>query len=257
MKQLVKVHMLPTQDSTHIRDYGPGLLYMPQVLKMAHIIDGVRCKHLYITSDEAIKEGDWCLDLINKIAFQFKFFDSDVLHSDNHSQFNFNCRKVVATTDKEINRKKVYRISRKGETLHQDSKGTYEWINVLPQIPQQFIEDYCKAEGIDEVYLEVEGFCRKAHPFNYCQDCKGFGLESCEYGKYLSIDSNNYVTIHPIEPKLYTKEEVEKLCVKAYDTGAYFRLWLDKIAIGLGKGKTTEEIHSEYGLNNWLRENLK
>lgn len=91
-------------------------------------------QHLYILSDEEIKKGDWVFDERN-VVFQFKHFNSGILHSDNHSQFENRCKKIIATTDKSL--KIVKRIS--------VSDNVIDYPDYVPQLPESFIQAYIKA----------------------------------------------------------------------------------------------------------------
>jgi hypothetical protein len=103
--------------TAYIKDLGN--IYQPQ--------------HLYITTDEDIKEGDWIyetdLNTINQAGKNYKPNDND--------------RKIIATTDP-----KIY--------FNDIGEGVIEYYGKLPQIPQSFIKEYCKAGGIDRVMVEVE-----------------------------------------------------------------------------------------------------
>ena len=77
---------------------------------------------------------------------------------------------------------------------------------MLPQIQQSFIEEYCKAGGIDKVLVEYEEMCID-------DNCDGSGkCGPCLITKQvLKTDSNNCIIIHPVEEKMYSKEEVIKM----------------------------------------------
>lgn len=139
---------------------------------------GLTPQHLYITSENEIKEGDWYLDLTYQMVV-------------NEEEGNIcgNCRKIVATTDKSLLIE-----------IESDSMRFDEPVGIpLPQIPQQFIEDYVKAGGIDEVLLEYE-----TNYINWKHDDK---IEALIDTLELKTDQNNCVITHPVEPKLYTKDE--------------------------------------------------
>jgi hypothetical protein len=52
-------------------------------------------QHTYITSDEEIKEGDWCLDSSETIVVK-------CLRTGSDSYWNKNCKKIILTTDQDL-----------------------------------------------------------------------------------------------------------------------------------------------------------
>ena len=60
MKKEAKVHMLPTEDKTAIR-YNSSLKIISKDISDYGVDnnDYISCQHLYVTTDEEIKEGDW------------------------------------------------------------------------------------------------------------------------------------------------------------------------------------------------------
>ena len=176
MKKEARVHRLSTEDSmsspfyvdkhNNIYEWGEDLKASgtPQ--------------HLYITTDEEIKEGDWCL-----------FFDSvGNLFTDRPQQYlgekaghtlNDGLRKIIATTDPKLHTNEVVE-----EDMHMYKKS-------LPLIPQSFIEKYCKAGGIDEVLVEYT-----------TKIVEGTDLgNKCHYVKpdKPKLNPDNTITIHPIK----------------------------------------------------------
>jgi len=95
--------------------------------------------------------------------------------------------------------------------------------NKIPQIPQSFIEEYCKAGGIDRVMVEVEEII--------VQDAF---KRRPDYNTYrVKTDSNNCIIIHPVEE--------------------------DKILTALQKFWNSAVIEStvKYSdLDKWIKENL-
>ena len=110
-------------------------------------------------------------------------------------------REVLATTDKSL---KVVNDFDTGRGILRETK-------TLPQPSQAFIKKYCEVGGIDEVLIEYESTCDVKRGDCCCSqqdiDCQCYSLKP-------KIDSYNTITIHPIEPKLYTQEEVEELLIK-------------------------------------------
>ena len=239
MKKLVKVLMLPTENDEKLRfsiykhsDNGNIAMGFLNARSTKDIP-----QHLYFTSDEEIKEDDYCVALDTDIVFKVSKKDLNGI-----DKFRPIYRKIVATTDKSLHNFYIHTGS--GKYWEDEPTLMKENLSkpIIPKIPQQFIEDYCKAGGINEVYIETEDFCKRADPFKYCYECKGFQSPSCGYGKDLLLDSNNCVIISPVDPKLYTKEEVMEIIWK-YATTELF----DEVVT----------LQDKNHFNNWIKENLK
>ena len=86
------IHILPKNifNQLGVDHYGKT----PTQIKIAEFLIS---KHIYITSDEEIKEGDWCYDKVLNLIFQ----------TDNHTDFNYvnqtdNVFKIILTTDQDL-----------------------------------------------------------------------------------------------------------------------------------------------------------
>jgi hypothetical protein len=93
MEVMKNIHVLPTEKPsrfhTWINDKGlrVTLYEQPQ-------LDIKSAKNIYITSDEKIKEGDWCYDLDTKYV--------KIKQSWENSHLDFNCKKIILTTDQDL-----------------------------------------------------------------------------------------------------------------------------------------------------------
>ena len=170
------------------------------------------CQHLYITTDEEIKEGDWFINT----NFQ-KIYQANSENSKNIIEFGPHpeIRKIIATTDPKV--KIITGIVGSGTGVP------------LPQLSHSFIEEYCKAGGIDKVMVEVvvtpnesngdivniEGEDKvvsnmalsKLDNIWWFIDQDGL-MNMCETTTTIITDSNNCIIIHPVEEKMYSKEEL-------------------------------------------------
>ena len=151
-----KVIMLPTKDASHICKSIIGLHFTEKMISKVEMFTN---QHLYITTDDEIKEGDWFISSKTNKPLQF-FHDISTFKED---------RKIIATTDKSL------RIRMTGCTIE---------TKPLPQPSQAFIKAFVKAGGIDEVLVEYE---IHNHPDLGEVDCT------------LKVDSHNTITIHPIK----------------------------------------------------------
>lgn len=232
MKKLVKVHMLPSKSQIFQLDTGDMFisdsrehswgkleyLFCERVTSHGHAWNGSGISsyinYLYFTSDEEIKEGDWFIRNVGSILAVEQYIKDDHLYA--------NDRKIVATTDKAL----CY-IKQNGHLG--------QAIIPLPQISQQFQEEYCKAGGIDEVLVEyTKGIC--THNSCYTPKCDDICYS-------IKTDSNNCVITHPVKPKLYTLEEVKIIAKNAFMEGG-------KSGYNSSKGLDFQTS------DNWIKENL-
>lgn len=107
-------------------------------------IDRFNQIHLYIISDEEIKEHDWVLIKNNTIFQNLHGQIGSVIGDANYLKNN--CKKIIATTDTDLKIKTKY--------------DTHISIKSLSQIPQQFIEQYIteynKGNIINDVLVEYD-----------------------------------------------------------------------------------------------------
>ena len=127
MKKKHNVVMLPTNEAS-------GLQLSPNGLRFTSN-NSWQSQHLYFTSDEDIKDGDWLI--ANNQVRQILNGSFDKV-SENGDDV---CKKIIATTDL---------------SLHESTEARGKEFHIpLSEIPQSFIQEYVKAEGkIDEVMLE-------------------------------------------------------------------------------------------------------
>jgi hypothetical protein len=156
-------------------------------------------QHLYLISDDEIKEGDWCY-------YKNGSLEGIVQIKDGAMPKTMIRRKIIATTDESLGL--VYDESTLPATKIRDY--------YLPQIPESFIQAYIKAYNerspITEIAVEYEELARA---IGKNVDTEGFSKEHIKYT--IKTRSDNTVIIH--QAKLYTRDEVEKLCEKAFQAG--------------------------------------
>lgn len=182
-----KVHMLPTEDISQVHynkvrypneiKYELSFHKEPSKCKNDGLCSGNQ--HLYITTDEEIKEGDWIYwadpegltsDINQVISIDEEMiFLSHPEHSETEVLPN-ECRKIIATNDPKLTTKEVIKVGDRVHSNKQDfndqivatesSAKLYNksdhYFKSLVRIPQSFIEEYCKAGGIDEVNVEYD-----------------------------------------------------------------------------------------------------
>ena len=202
-RKRVQVHMLPTNGkdiamlSKRVKD---------GMLQSANGTEGVaNCntmwqpQHLYFTTDEEIKEGDWMMNLNGDKIYQ---------HFGNGGDFE-QWNKIIATTDPKLT---VHWEGHEYGTAREISAEVY-----LPQPSQAFIKAYCEQGGFDEVDVEyVEmitcKLCNKSE--EECSD--NFTCEGNMIGEdILKVDPiHNTITTHRIVEKMYSIDDIEAYCDK-------------------------------------------
>jgi hypothetical protein len=104
-------------------------------------------QHLYIISDDEIKEKDWCIDIEDNIVFQVKEQGhSGLLRSNTDSFVEDSCKKIIATTDTLLINPNINTKSLLYSFLGDSFKS-------LPQPSQQFVEKYIESYNKGEVIL--------------------------------------------------------------------------------------------------------
>ena len=220
--------MLPTNkaDNALIMQMG-HLKYFNQYFTQSYLRDiGASSHHLYITSDDEIKEGDWYISTRNihgNVLHQCdrikqpnkngvdSIYDYNIVDKDSIMIDKDLCKKIIATTDPEL---------KFGDSFFN------EFLKSLPQPSKAFIEKYCEVGGVDEVMVEYE--------INYCtHKCIGTQLTSgiCSCHKDLTrlklkINSHNEITIHPIKDS-WSREE---LSILKGSTGNHLKFIYERMA---------------------------
>tara|TARA_R110000772_G_scaffold27361_21_gene69680 strand:+ start:696 stop:1496 length:801 start_codon:yes stop_codon:yes gene_type:complete len=266
MKQEAQIIVLPHKDGALYKfeyEWPEGLAIeyreTPGSVNSHHTNTPV---HLYGVTDKEIKEGDYCIDG-NEVFGPYEKGDILIEYKG----------KIVVTTDKSLTKNSNWvKADVQGHWICTNCK---EWTELkenrtckckpIAQIPQQFIEEFCKAGGINTVLLEYE----RSYSNRTCKTCNLFD-KSCEWGlenkcctatgnsdrdkEYwisrteddndyeiykLKLDSNNCVITSPVEPKLYTKEQMKQ---------AFIDGWVEYEDV---QGVTFDE-----SLGNWIEENL-
>lgn len=134
-----------------------------------------KSQHVYLTTDEEIKEGDWFIS--NRDIYQY---EGDKIPE----ILKLGYRKIVATTDTSL-------------LEHDDTVPYPKTRPALPQIPQEFLKEYCEAGGkIEEVEIKYEEINQRCaiHCLSK-EECKTCDLFSPGEVK-IKVDSNNCVIIH-------------------------------------------------------------
>jgi hypothetical protein len=180
-----------------------------------------RPQHLYILSDEEIKEGDWfihpdssCFDKECKEVSIGGYEIKQVSKTDEHFVYHEvmaisksrNIKKIIATTDKS------FRLT---EIVKEDGNIKFPYITPLPQPSQSFIEhfveEYNKGNIITEVMVEYDMMYR-----DMTGEHKALMLVGTEYLKLKVNPKDNTINIKPKKEE-WSREEVIVLLQKLAD----------------------------------------
>jgi len=192
-----RVHMLPSDVRMRNVKEPKGLVYSNNWLFKDTIP-----QHLYITSDDEIKDGDWYIPCNfstnneNIIPLKWKSIGNPC----NEKPFG---KKIIATTDDKI------QGMIKGLVGHSSNWETIE--QKVASISQSFIKEYYKAGGIDKVLVELESWKHGelTAPFLLDGEMNSIKLPPSEViSDKIKTDCNNCIIIHPVEEKMYNKEGV-------------------------------------------------
>jgi len=194
-----RVVMLPTDEKSYIHYCpfdSPASMYISNKPELSNPGDSAAV-HLYITSDEEIKEGDYYIHMQNGDGLRARKCIGGNLPMDS--------KKIIATT----NLKLTTNISRPLGVTRE-----------LPQPSQDFIKKYCKAGGIEYVDVEYISCFTGNHTL---KDRKSNStLEP-------KIDSNNTITIHSSKDSWNIKE-MEDVHVAVMKQGCLYKSgdWSDE-----------------------------
>jgi len=213
MKKECKVVMLPTEKASTLwyNKDTKQLVYNPDYYLDPTHVDIPQ--HLYLISDDEIRENDWFIKWSGGKwnLHQCSEFDKKLIDELwNETTY----KKVIASTD-------LLQI-----TVGKD--GDDILVDCLPKFSESFIKAYVKANGeIDKVEVEYE---QKA---DMVIGQKSRGITNLHWA--LKLTPNNEVIISMVEEKMYNKDEVVELLMKASKDRA---------------------IQHREGFNKWIEENL-
>ena len=233
MLKQCKVVMLPTNQKAK-----EGMIYLKPKIGIFNEIasenhnNGVYdCKpqHLYIISDDEIKEGDWCINTGGNIKDSFPFrVTKEVMN-------NKFIKKIIATTDSslEINSNFDY-----NHLLPNKNDFRFYLPQPSEQFIQKYIEEYNRGNIITDVLVEYELISNEEYFLNTINPDDDVPY----FDERLKINhKDNTITIKKIKDS-YSREEVEKLLIEC----------CGEISCEDGKllGKNPEELYK------WIKENL-
>lgn len=173
MKQLRQVVMLPTEKASKLIHSSNGILHYCQSDNILEPNSKASNQHLYIISDEEIKEGDWYIDNSAGLNSIYQRPNSTGIGRNIRSSYKEkSMRKIIATTNENFRYYKDSFMSVRSQ---------------LPKIPESFIKAYVESNGtIKEVLVEYN------EPLN--QKLKDENI------KWIKLHSDNTIIISFKEP---------------------------------------------------------
>jgi len=211
-RKIAKVYMLPTE----IKGGQGHTLWTNESGQLLHTktsSNHLQGQHLYFTTDEEIREGDWVYwedpegltsDINQVISIDEEMiFLSHPEHSETEA-LPSECRKIIASDDPKL--KIITGIVGSGTGVP------------LPQPSQAFIKAYCEQGGIDEVDVEYECLTSTHTTIvDYSKEpieTEALSEPKCIESRLKVDPIHNTITTHLIEEKMYSREEVEDLIHK-------------------------------------------
>lgn len=195
-----KVVMLPTEKASKIiLNLKTKSLSYGREISEEFVRYGEELQHLYILSDEEIKEGQWRLNLETNSFIKVYYYDA-IDCKLNPKKF----KKIIATTDPEL---KI--------DIQRDA--FVETNCPLPRPSDAFLKAYCEKGGISEILVEYEYF------ENDTSECIGMDSEPNGIpfnGFTLKVAPDNTITIKPVKDS-WNKEEMSQVVKKALYDLAY------------------------------------
>jgi hypothetical protein len=183
-----KVHRLPTDIPAHglsqRKDNGQ-LMVAPRTEKDHQQAEYI---NLYFTTDTIPK--------FNHPRYNVNGNRLEVWDADDMECLDLVSVEIIASTDPKLTIECTL-----NNCLHDGMNGCYG-IKPSPQPSQAFIEAYCKQGGIDEALVEYELNQKRINP-----------------PMQLKLNPDNTIIIHPVEEKMYSREEVIAIAKKAADWG--------------------------------------
>lgn len=187
LKEKAKVYLLPTKEKGAIVIHENGTLYPFREDKIHLYNEKCTYHHLYITSNENVEDGDWCI-CIGDIYYEDLSIEDHNPKILKYTGNEFGTIKIIATTDTSLKKEICRNFIGKEYDLPQPSRGFIS----------KYIDSYKKGIVIEDIFAEYEEVI-----INNSRISLPNSVE-----KRIKISSkDNTITIYPIKSS-WTKEEV-------------------------------------------------
>ena len=201
------------------------------------------CNHLYITSDDEIKEDDW---VYHKSGYISKVlgFNLDAIKLEDAQRWTKDCKKVIATTDSSLSSTCNCGHIKTVNTGLCMGCAKFSIIPLISQPSQSFIqkyvEEYNKGNQIVDVLVEYDEniIATQTEPILQHQGSKP-KIVPHKVEHKLKVSKDNTITIRKIKDSWSRDEVVELIYNFAYD---------------LTEKRKTAPLYQRY--DKWIEENL-
>jgi hypothetical protein len=221
------IHLLPTEKPSrlgYLTKKGKEVFNDLRLFEksMPNILDSEN-QHIYITSDEEIKEGDWCYDKVLNLIFQ----------TDNHTDFNYvnqtdNVFKIILATDQGLDG--IQSIDDEFlewfvknpscefvEVLRYKNIGYRVYPLIIPkEEPTPVWKQIIESCGGEEEFMESAGLKPKQETLeeaaeNYCSNSHAINEDRASWQdiEFAFKDGANYQA-----ERMYSEEEAVQLLIK-------------------------------------------
>ena len=183
--------MLTTEKASRLYSTYKNTLELSKIGETVFLGTHSKFQHLYILSDEEIKEGDWYFNN-DKIAKCERFSTRKALifDSNREASYSTDCSKVIASTDKSIHGTNDLNV-KISQHIHGLSQGFIE----------KYIKMYNLGTPIVDIMVEYDEY---AVPLSYEQ----FMNNEQDFMYKLRVRPDNTIITHPVEVKTYTENEM-------------------------------------------------
>jgi hypothetical protein len=226
------VHLLPTDKPSRLVKFFTNKFHLCK--EILPIQDEEQYQHIYITSDEEIKEGDW--------FYTSQYNTIDKLYSNGVINANY-CKKIILTTDQDLIKEGVQPIDNK----------FLEWFVKNPkcesvEVVHKFDEDWSEESGAFEIsYYKIIIPKEEPNKTHYLDELPNMDKK---------VLAKMWESAMPkLEPKQETLEEVIKTyCKNKYGEGYYPDV---EKSIEFGAKWQSERMYSEEEVKHIVSEALQ
>jgi len=229
VNKAIQVHMLPTEDRSHIvkRESDSKIIFYNSLQSNEEFVH-LRTQHIYHTSDERPKNGDWCINpkgLPDIFGFDYRavYTREEVLK----------CRKIISTTDTKLNLgiceecKQELISALKSHVNIPIYLHTHDTLSIKSATYLKAIEAFCEADGLWKVLVEYEvdkyderNQYQHIPSGKYWEDNPSIKSPKTLYTnakhRIPKVNSNNEITIHQIK-KTFTHDDITHALAYGYD----------------------------------------